>query len=886
MEIPEIQYQPGQVSSNVAPVEQVDVTQGLQQNQARTASEMQANLSQMNRNAQTNLQNVRDQAFPVEELAAFSETAAKMMDDKVKSMKENLEAEMTQEAFQDGLQPSKEFEESEKEFLDKGAKVDSGLNDYQKETGDAETVERVRKYSGWKGYFYDKAVAIQAGAGYGAYLNANAGRAIPINGKMVSLKSAESPEERAAVAAYLSSEYMKPYQGMNKNFLAKYMFPGMVKGQTATMASISAERQKVIEANQKDEAKQGLLHSADKGPAMQQYRDTRRAQGATESVIRSEMAEIAGQFSTQAQLDSFLDSAYGPNGKSFREQYPKEAQEATDSFYSLKKNIATNEAKADEVADLESLQQAKDVVAADIAKDGELNANPEKLAEYAEQAELANQPKTAAYWKGRIEETAYMKSSKTLKEQYEMQIAAGVIPSEAEILQNPGLSKEDKKTLLGKAADTGKAEPQSAQAKSHKSEIEDAIKKRGKFLPMQANDPSIGAMEAKAWAQYIQDYNGKLKDNGGDASAAATFALNNFKKEFHADDGDYGLITAEDVAKDPSLKDYLGTFKGYDRFGETVPKVSPMNQIRAKTQGPNAYMSIQDALTKPNLYGGEDQELIELQKSFTTTGKIGTIPPVYYELQQQLGGKFSIMDLVNKRLVANGMKPLPEELNNIIKPVEGTFDEETYKYISYKPNPTRTDIGLISSGVDPIYAGKVPAAVADDEEFQAAVSDTAGRLGIPEEHLYAAMSFETGGTFNPSELNQAGSGATGLIQFTPATAQGLGTSTEELAGMSRARQMHYVEKYLSNKGIGPNSSLDDVYMAILFPAAVGKSGDYVLFGQGAMSGYTGRAYEQNRGLDKNGDGSITKAEAAQKVINHRNSMSPWRNPINVRPGLQ
>ena len=27
----------------------------------------------------------------------------------------------------------------------------------------------------------------------------------------------------------------------------------------------------------------------------------------------------------------------------------------------------------------------------------------------------------------------------------------------------------------------------------------------------------------------------------------------------------------------------------------------------------------------------------------------------------------------------------------------------------------------------------------------------------------------------------------------------------------------------------------------------------------------GRAYDQNRGLDKNGDGSITKAEAAQKV---------------------
>ena len=56
-------------------------------------------------------------------------------------------------------------------------------------------------------------------------------------------------------------------------------------------------------------------------------------------------------------------------------------------------------------------------------------------------------------------------------------------------------------------------------------------------------------------------------------------------------------------------------------------------------------------------------------------------------------------------------------------------------------------------------------------------------------------------------LNAAGSGATGLIQFMPNTAEGLGTSTGELAGMSRARQMHYVEKYLSNKGIRGGASL-------------------------------------------------------------------------------
>ena len=92
-------------------------------------------------------------------------------------------------------------------------------------------------------------------------------------------------------------------------------------------------------------------------------------------------------------------------------------------------------------------------------------------------------------------------------------------------------------------------------------------------------------------------------------------------------------------------------------------------------------MSAQEALSAPDLNTGEDAQLESLQKSFKTTGVIGAIPPVYYELQQQLGGKVSIMDLVNKRLDANGLDTLPEELNNIVKPVEDSFDDETYQYI-------------------------------------------------------------------------------------------------------------------------------------------------------------------------------------------------------------
>ena len=61
----------------------------------------------------------------------------------------------------------------------------------------------------------------------------------------------------------------------------------------------------------------------------------------------------------------------------------------------------------------------------------------------------------------------------------------------------------------------------------------------------------------------------------------------------------------------------------------------------------------------------------------------------------------------------------------------------------------------------------------------------AKRMGVSEDYLYAVMSFETGGTFDPAQKNMAGSGATGLIQFIPSTAEGLGTSTSELARMTK-----------------------------------------------------------------------------------------------------
>jgi len=143
-------------------------------------------------------------------------------------------------------------------------------------------------------------------------------------------------------------------------------------------------------------------------------------------------------------------------------------------------------------------------------------------------------------------------------------------------------------------------------------------------------------------------------------------------------------------------------------------------------------------------------------------------------------------------------------------------------------------------------------------EFKAKVIEISKRLGMDPKVLISIMAFETGGSFSPSQKNAAGSGATGLIQFMPSTAKGLGTTTDALAKMTAVQQLDYVEKYFAPYK-GKLNSVADAYMAVLWPAAVGKPMSYVLFRKGT------KAYDQNKGLDLNKDGVITKEEASQKV---------------------
>jgi peptidoglycan hydrolase-like protein with peptidoglycan-binding domain len=144
------------------------------------------------------------------------------------------------------------------------------------------------------------------------------------------------------------------------------------------------------------------------------------------------------------------------------------------------------------------------------------------------------------------------------------------------------------------------------------------------------------------------------------------------------------------------------------------------------------------------------------------------------------------------------------------------------------------------------------------QAFRDKVVQIAERLDTNPNFLMAVMSFESGGTFSPSVPNSAGSGAVGLIQFMPATARGLGTTSEKLATMTAEAQLDFVEKHFMPFK-GRLKTIEDTYMAVLLPKAVGKGSAFVLFQSPSV------AFNQNKGLDIDRDGRVTVSDATFKV---------------------
>lgn len=143
--------------------------------------------------------------------------------------------------------------------------------------------------------------------------------------------------------------------------------------------------------------------------------------------------------------------------------------------------------------------------------------------------------------------------------------------------------------------------------------------------------------------------------------------------------------------------------------------------------------------------------------------------------------------------------------------------------------------------------------------FLAKVVEISARLGIDPDWLMIVMKMESG--INHRAVNPTG-GATGLIQFMPRTAAGLGTTAAALVAMDNVGQLDYVYKYFKPYA-GRLFSVTDLYMVTFFPVALGKPDDYVLQTDTLSASLIAR---QNSVFDLDMNQAITVGEFKQSVL--------------------
>ncbi len=143
--------------------------------------------------------------------------------------------------------------------------------------------------------------------------------------------------------------------------------------------------------------------------------------------------------------------------------------------------------------------------------------------------------------------------------------------------------------------------------------------------------------------------------------------------------------------------------------------------------------------------------------------------------------------------------------------------------------------------------------------FRAELIRMAKRLELAVDPIAAVMALESG--FNAQAVNPNG-GATGLIQFMPATARRLGTTTEALRRMNATAQLRYVELFFRGvPALRPGSRAGDYYMATFMPAFLNLPDAVPIAFKGDQ------IYNANAGLDGNKDGVLTVGDVRSKVEN-------------------
>ncbi|MBR2069737.1 MAG: transglycosylase SLT domain-containing protein [Candidatus Gastranaerophilales bacterium] len=270
-------------------------------------------------------------------------------------------------------------------------------------------------------------------------------------------------------------------------------------------------------------------------------------------------------------------------------------------------------------------------------------------------------------------------------------------------------------------------------------------------------------------------------------------------------------------------------------------KTNLQNSIKDKESGDDykEYKELKQQRTA--LKQEYDEKFAEFQN------KLSSVEAQYPELKE-----LSTAYLDSKNKYDSNKKEAIEEANNEIAQNQAAADElyKTYETANAKQNASQ--YAFSDGSIPSDLAGKLDAKLGAG--FSAKVEEISREINCDPKDLLGMMMSESG--LNPQAVNGS-SGATGLIQFMPSTAKGLGTTTSALKQMSAIEQLDYVKAYFGSHQ--QKMEAGDLYTQCFLPARVGQN---VVCNNSDILAW---AYKANPGFDSNKDGSITRDEMSAFV---------------------
>lgn len=256
-------------------------------------------------------------------LSGLSDTIGKLVTDYAKNKKESDTLYGQNLVFQYGLTPKMlaEYETQKTKLAQGDAAANKLANQMEFRGVPTEVLEQVRGLSAWKLYGAARAFAIQGGEEYAMFRSTVGDAPVPFNGGEITLNTARTTEEWEAANAYVRTEFMRNYNGINPALLNEHLYPKMRQLETSDRVSYQEGRNKTIQENIKEQDSQDLLHaiiSPGADPAAGLIGWIAQKSGG-DSVSRSLYKRRAGEILAQyaqlglidrTQLDAIRDGSY------------------------------------------------------------------------------------------------------------------------------------------------------------------------------------------------------------------------------------------------------------------------------------------------------------------------------------------------------------------------------------------------------------------------------------------------------------------------------------------------------------------------------------------------------------------------------------------------